>query len=96
MMLSNHPKHIHKGVVFRDKYNIKSTVSSTSNSICRKAIYEWKAKYDGHWKSLLDKSHRPHSHTKKLNTPVKKYKSMLNMYRPAVFPTVENTTNTQQ
>lgn len=29
----------------------------------RQAIYEWRAKYDGHnWKSLMDKSHRPHSH----------------------------------
>ena len=28
----------------------------------RNAIYEWKAKYDGNWKSLIDKSHRPHSH----------------------------------
>lgn len=30
----------------------------------RNAIYEWKAKYDGHWKSLRDKSHRPKSHPK--------------------------------
>jgi len=31
----------------------------------RQAIYEWRAKYDGHnWKSLMDKSHRPHSHPK--------------------------------
>jgi len=30
----------------------------------RQAIYEWRAKYDGNWKSLIDKSHRPHSHPK--------------------------------
>lgn len=30
--------------------------------ISRNAIYEWKAKYDGNWKSLLDRSHRPHHH----------------------------------
>lgn len=28
----------------------------------RKAINEWKKKYDGSWKSLIDKSHRPHHH----------------------------------
>ena len=28
----------------------------------RNAIYEWRAKYDGNWKSLMDKSHRPHNH----------------------------------
>jgi len=28
----------------------------------RQAIYEWRAKYTGNWKSLIDKSHRPHSH----------------------------------
>jgi len=28
----------------------------------RQAIYEWRAKYDGNWKSLIDKSHRPRSH----------------------------------
>jgi len=28
----------------------------------RQAIYEWRAKYNGNWKSLIDKSHRPHSH----------------------------------
>ena len=30
----------------------------------RQAIYEWRAKYDGSWKSLLDRSHRPKSHPK--------------------------------
>jgi hypothetical protein len=28
----------------------------------RQAIYEWRTKYDGNWKSLIEKSHRPHSH----------------------------------
>jgi len=28
----------------------------------RQAIYEWRARYDGHWKSLLERSHRPKSH----------------------------------
>jgi len=30
----------------------------------RQAIYEWRAKHDGNWKSLLDRSRRPHSHPK--------------------------------
>lgn len=38
------------------------TAASKRHRISRQAIYEWKAKYDGHWKSLLDKSHRPKSH----------------------------------
>jgi len=28
----------------------------------RQAIYEWRAKYDGTWKSLIEGSHRPKSH----------------------------------
>ena len=35
MMLSNYTKHRSKGVVFHDKYNIKSAVSSTGNQIFR-------------------------------------------------------------
>ena len=30
--------------------------------MCRNAIYEWKSRYDGSWKSLMDRSHRPHHH----------------------------------
>lgn len=46
------------------KYALKNTVSEASRRyrISRQAIYEWKAKYDGNWKSLRDKSHRPKSH----------------------------------
>lgn len=40
--------------------------------ISRNAIYEWRAKYDGNsWKSLLDKSHRPHHHPNE-HTPEEK------------------------
>lgn len=28
----------------------------------RQAIYEWRRKWDGGWKSLVERSHRPHSH----------------------------------
>lgn len=49
-------------VKYSDKYGV--TKSSNRFRISRNAIYEWKAKYDGSWKSLADKSHRPHSHPK--------------------------------
>ena len=38
------------------------TEASIRHHVSRKTVYEWRDKYDGHWKSLLDKSHRPHSH----------------------------------
>lgn len=38
------------------------TAASIRHRVSRNAIYEWKAKYDGNWKSLLDRSHRPNSH----------------------------------
>lgn len=46
------------------RYSEKNGVTAASirHRISRNAIYEWKAKYDGHWKSLRDKSHRPKSH----------------------------------
>jgi len=48
------------------KTRIKKELGVTQASIryhrSRQAIYEWKAKYDGNWKSLIAKSHRPHSH----------------------------------
>lgn len=45
-------------------YSKKHGVTKASDKyrVSRNAIYEWKAKYDGHWKSLRDKSHRPKSH----------------------------------
>lgn len=45
---------------YADKHGV--TAASIRHHRSRQAIYEWKAKYDGHWKSLRDKSHRPHSH----------------------------------
>ena len=49
-------------VKYSEKYGV--TKSSNRFRISRNAIYEWKAKYDGSWKSLADMSHRPHSHPK--------------------------------
>jgi len=47
---------------YSEKHGV--TVASIRHRISRNAIYEWKAKYDGHWKSLRDISHRPKSHPK--------------------------------
>ena len=47
------------------KYSFKYGVTKASNRfrISRNAIYEWRHKYDGKsWKSLVDRSHRPHHH----------------------------------
>ena len=46
------------------KYSAKNGVTAASirYRVCRKAIYDWKKRYDGRWQSLIDRSHRPHSH----------------------------------
>ena len=47
------------------KYSFKNGVTKASIRFhrSRQAIYEWRAKYDDKsWKSLVDKSHRPHHH----------------------------------
>ena len=46
------------------RYSEKHGVTKATDRfrISRHVIYEWKAKYDGNWKSLLDRSHRPHHH----------------------------------
>ncbi len=47
------------------KYSLKYGVTKASIRFrrSRQAIYEWRAKYDGKsWKSLIEKSHRPHHH----------------------------------
>ena len=48
------------------KYSFKHGVTKASNRFgrSRQAIYEWRAKWDGKsWKSLVEKSHRPHQPT---------------------------------
>lgn len=45
---------------YAEKHGV--TAAGIRHRVSRNAIYEWKAKYDGNWKSLVDKSHRPHSH----------------------------------
>lgn len=46
------------------RYSEKHGVTKASNRfrVSRNAIYEWKNRYDGNWKSLQDRSHRPHHH----------------------------------
>ena len=48
------------------KYSEKNGVTAASIRFrrSRQAIYEWKARYDGSWKSLIERSHRPHHHPK--------------------------------
>lgn len=38
------------------------TKASVRFRVSRQAIYEWRKRYDGNWKSLIERSHRPHSH----------------------------------
>ena len=56
------------------KYSFKNGVTAASIRFrrSRQAIYEWRAKWDGKsWKSLLEKSHRPHDHPNE-HTPEEK------------------------
>lgn len=58
--------------VVKKSYKVGVTEASKYYRVSRNAIYEWRAKYDGKsWKSLLDKSHRPHHHPNE-HTPEEK------------------------
>ena len=58
--------------VIKKSYKVGVTEASKYYRISRNAIYEWRAKYDGKsWKSLVDKSHRPHHHPNE-HTPEEK------------------------
>lgn len=53
-------------------YYVGVTEASKYYRVSRHAIYEWRHKYDGKsWKSLVDKSHRPHHHPNE-HTPEEK------------------------
>ena len=45
---------------YSEKHGV--TAASIRHRVTRKAVYDWKKKYDGHWKSLCEGSDRPHSH----------------------------------
>ena len=47
---------------YSEKHGV--TAASIRHRRSRQAIYEWRTRYDGNWKSLIDRSHRPHSHPK--------------------------------
>ena len=56
------------------KYSFKNGVTKASIRFhrSRQAIYEWRHKYDGKsWKSLVEKSHRPHHHPNEHTTEEK-------------------------
>ena len=56
------------------KYSFKNGVTAASIRFrrSRQAIYEWRVKWDGKsWKSLVEKSHRPHHHPNE-HTPEEK------------------------
>lgn len=58
--------------VVKKSYKVGVTGASKYYRVCRQAIYEWRHKYDGKsWKSLIDKSHRPHHHPNE-HTPEEK------------------------
>lgn len=57
--------------VIKKSYKIGVTSAAQYYRISRNAIYEWRRKYDGSWKSLVDKSHRPHHHPKE-HSPAEK------------------------
>ena len=58
--------------VVKKSYKIGVTAAAKYYRISRQAIYEWRNKYDGKsWKSLMDKSHRPHHHPNE-HTPQEK------------------------
>ena len=49
-----------RAIKYAEKHGV--TKAAIRYKVSRNAIYEWKRKYDGSWKSLVDKSHRPHHH----------------------------------
>ena len=45
---------------YAEKYGV--TKGANRYDVTRQYIYRWKKRYDGTLYSLMDKSHRPHSH----------------------------------
>ena len=45
-------------------YKHGATKASIRFKVCRQSVYNWSARYDGTWKSLVERSHRPHHHPK--------------------------------
>ena len=45
-------------------YKHGATEASIRFKVCRQSVYNCAARYDGTWKSLVERSHRPHHHPK--------------------------------
>lgn len=60
--ITSNAKFRQRVIRYSEKHGV--TKASLRHRVSRNTIYKWKAKYDGHWKSLRDKSHRPQSHPK--------------------------------
>lgn len=41
---------------------VLATAASIRFKVCRQSVYNWSERYDGKWKSLVERSHRPHHH----------------------------------
>ena len=61
-MKSISPKAKFRQLVIKYSQKRGVTAASIRYRVCRKAIYDWEKRYDGRWQSLIDRSHRPHSH----------------------------------
>lgn len=52
--------------------------------VCRSSIYRWNDRYDGSWRSLLERSHKPHScptqHTKKEERQIRNSFTLFDRY----------------
>jgi len=58
--IASEAKYRQRVIRYSEKHGVTKAADRFRRS--RQAIYEWRAKYDGKWKSLIDKSHRPRSH----------------------------------
>jgi len=58
--IASEAKYRQRVIRYSQKHGVTKAADRFRRS--RQAIYEWRAKYDGSWKSLIDKSHRPRSH----------------------------------
>ena len=61
-IIASEAKYRQRVIRYSKKHGVTKAAERFRRS--RQAIYEWQRKYDGNWKSLLDKSRRPHSHPK--------------------------------
>ena len=48
-----------QGVVkYAEKHGV--TAASIHYKVSRMSVYRWRSRYDGNWRSLQERSHRPH------------------------------------